>query len=76
MAETALSTIKRTFGEYVSAIRFQNMTKEMMIKVLCIICLEVYRRKVWKWLKEKELGNRAFMIFQTRNPTRLDDTII
>ena len=33
MAETAFSTIKRTFGEYVSATRFQNMVKEMMIKV-------------------------------------------
>ena len=33
MAETAFSTFKRTFGEYVSATRFQNMVKEMMIKV-------------------------------------------
>lgn len=33
IAETAFSTIKRTFGEYVSAIRFENMIKEMMIKV-------------------------------------------
>lgn len=33
IAETAFSTIKRTFGEYVSAIRFENMVKEMMIKV-------------------------------------------
>jgi hypothetical protein len=33
MAETAFSTLKRTFGEYVSATRFQNMVKEMMIKV-------------------------------------------
>jgi hypothetical protein len=33
IAETAFSTIKRTFGEYVSATRFQNMVKEMMIKV-------------------------------------------
>ena len=33
MAETAFSTIKRTFGEYVSATRFQNMVKEMIIKV-------------------------------------------
>ncbi len=32
-AETAFSTIKRTFGEFVSAARFQNMAKEMMIKV-------------------------------------------
>jgi hypothetical protein len=31
--ETAFSTIKRTFGEYISATRFQNMVKEMMIKV-------------------------------------------
>ncbi len=33
MAETAFSTIKRTFGEYVSATKFQNMINEMMIKV-------------------------------------------
>jgi hypothetical protein len=31
--ETAFSTIKRTFGEYVSATKFENMVKEMMIKV-------------------------------------------
>ena len=33
MAETAFSTMKRMIGEYVSATRFQNMIKEMMIKV-------------------------------------------
>ena len=33
IAETAFSTIKRTFGEFVSATRFQNMVKEMMIKM-------------------------------------------
>lgn len=33
IAETSFSTIKRTFGEYVSATRFQNMVKEMMVKV-------------------------------------------
>ncbi|VFJ14514.1 IS5 family transposase [Candidatus Nitrosocosmicus franklandus] len=33
MAETAFSTIKRIFGEYVSATKFDNMVKEMMIKV-------------------------------------------
>lgn len=33
MAETAFSSIKRMFGEYVSASRFQNMIKEMMVKV-------------------------------------------
>jgi hypothetical protein len=27
------STLKRTFGEHVSATRFQSMVKEMMIKV-------------------------------------------
>ncbi len=31
--ETAFSSIKRMFGEYVSATKFQNMVKEMMIKV-------------------------------------------
>ncbi len=33
MAETAFSSIKRMFGEHVSATKFQNMVKEMMIKV-------------------------------------------
>ncbi len=31
--ETSFSSIKRIFGEYTSATRFQNMVKEMMIKV-------------------------------------------
>jgi predicted acylesterase/phospholipase RssA len=31
--ETAFSSIKRMFGEYVSATRFQNMVKEMTMKV-------------------------------------------
>jgi hypothetical protein len=33
IAETAFSSIKRMFGEYTSSTRFQNMVKEMMIKV-------------------------------------------
>jgi hypothetical protein len=33
MAETAFSSIKPIFGEYVSATRFQNMVKEMILKV-------------------------------------------
>jgi len=33
IAETAFSSIKRMFGEHVSASSFQNMAKEMMIKV-------------------------------------------
>ena len=33
MAESVFSSIKRMFGEYTSATRFQNMVKEMMIKV-------------------------------------------
>jgi len=33
MVETAFSSIKRMFGEYTSAIRFQNMVKEMTIKI-------------------------------------------
>ena len=33
MAETAFSSLKRIFDEYVVATRFQNMVKEMMIKV-------------------------------------------
>jgi len=32
MVETAFSSLKRTFGEYVSAKTMQNMTNEMMIK--------------------------------------------
>jgi hypothetical protein len=34
MAETAFSSIRRKFDEYVSATRFQNMVKEMVMKVL------------------------------------------
>ena len=33
MSETVFSAIKRMFGEYTFATRFQNMVKEMMIKV-------------------------------------------
>ncbi len=33
IAETAFSSIKRMFGEHVSAFRFQNMVKEMILKV-------------------------------------------
>ena len=33
VAETAFSSIKRTYGEHVSATRFQNMVKEMALKV-------------------------------------------
>ena len=33
MAETVFSSIKRTFGEYVSATKLQNMVKEMVMKV-------------------------------------------
>ena len=31
--ETVFSSIKRMFGEYVSATRFQNMVKETILKV-------------------------------------------
>ena len=33
IAETVFSCIKRRFGEYVSAIKFDNMVKEIMIKI-------------------------------------------
>ena len=33
MAETVFSSIKRMFGEYISATKFQNMVKEMTLKV-------------------------------------------
>ena len=33
MAETAFSSIQRMFGEYISATKFQNMVKEMTMKV-------------------------------------------
>ena len=32
IAETVFSCIKRIFGEYVTAIRFENMIKEIMLK--------------------------------------------
>ncbi|MGB0026340.1 MAG: transposase [Nitrososphaeraceae archaeon] len=31
-AETVFSSIKRTFGEYVTARNFQNMAKELILK--------------------------------------------
>lgn len=33
IVETVFSSIKRTYGEYVSAIKYQNMIKEMILKV-------------------------------------------
>jgi hypothetical protein len=33
MAETAFSSIKRMFGEYTSATKFQNMVKDMTMKI-------------------------------------------
>jgi Transposase DDE domain len=33
IAETAFSCIKRMFGEYVSAIKFDNMVKEIILKI-------------------------------------------
>ena len=33
MDETAFSSIKRTYGEYISATKFKNMVKEMILKV-------------------------------------------
>jgi hypothetical protein len=33
MTETAFSSIKRMFGEHIMATKFQNMVKEMMIKI-------------------------------------------
>jgi len=32
MAETALQSLQRTFGEYVSAKTMQNMANELMLK--------------------------------------------
>ncbi|MFL6457316.1 MAG: transposase [Nitrososphaeraceae archaeon] len=32
MAETAFSSLKRMFGEYVTARKFPNMVKEMILK--------------------------------------------
>ena len=33
MAETVFSSIKRTFGEHVYSVKFENMVKELMLKV-------------------------------------------
>ncbi len=33
MAETVFSSLKRTYGEYISAIKYQNTIKEMILKV-------------------------------------------
>ena len=57
MAETVFSSIKRIFGEYVSATRFQNMVKEMMLKYHCITYLEEYKVTGIE-NKRKELCNK------------------
>ena len=47
MAESAFSSIKRTYGEYVSATKFQNMVKEMMLKVRSgTICLGEWHKQM------------------------------
>ena len=33
MVETVFSSIKRTYGEYASATKFENTVKEMILKV-------------------------------------------
>jgi hypothetical protein len=40
--EIVFSSMKRTYGEYIciSAIKYQNMIKEMILKVSLYICLE------------------------------------
>jgi hypothetical protein len=51
MSETAFSSIKRMFGEYALATRFQNMVKEMMIKVSLYICSEEYKATRIEWIE-------------------------
>ena len=63
MAETAFSTMKRMFGEYVSATRFQNMIKEMMIKV----SLYNLFRRVWY---NAYCGSRRIMNYVTEHYIR------
>ncbi len=33
IAETTISTIKRMFGEYVYSVKYDNMVKEVMLKI-------------------------------------------
>ncbi|MGZ5486478.1 MAG: transposase, partial [Nitrososphaeraceae archaeon] len=40
MVETVFSCIKRMFGEYVTAIRFENIIKEMVLKVSLDNCFQ------------------------------------
>ena len=57
MAESAFSSIKRMFGEYTSAIRFQNMVKEMMIKVsLYNLFIRIYYNV---YCDSRRIGNYA-----------------
>ena len=50
----------KNFWHYVSSTKFQNMVKEMMIKVSCITCLEEYCiTSIWVSLKDKNLGYKA-----------------
>lgn len=43
IAETIFSSLKGMFGEHVNATKFQNMVKEMLIKVSLYTCLEEHK---------------------------------
>jgi hypothetical protein len=52
MSETAFSSLKRMFGEYTCATRFQNMVKEMILKVSSY---NLFRRMAYVYGEAKEV---------------------
>ncbi|MGB8025931.1 MAG: transposase, partial [Nitrososphaeraceae archaeon] len=46
IVESVFSSIKRMFGEYVSARRFPNMVKEMMLKASLYNMFIVYHNEI------------------------------
>jgi hypothetical protein len=53
IAETIFSSIKRTFGEHVTARKFHNMVKEILLKAALYNML---RKTCYKWKDRYEYG--------------------
>lgn len=70
VVETAFSSMKRTYREHVSATRFQNMVKEMVLKVSLHNLLEWLSQPLRKmcvinWLYNKAIGTQNHIIATT-----------
>ena len=62
MVETAFSSIKRMFGEYASATRFQNMVKEMTMKDSCTTYLEELHKMNQNNLRKTSYATEQFNV--------------